>query len=98
MLTEKTFLQYALKAYDNPACLSLDEFKQDLDRFSYIKKLITRYKDGSSDLKERLLLNHLVICFNVFGIFAFDFLLFKIPRENWDVLFPFLILLDRLPE
>lgn len=97
MITEKTLLQRALNCYDNPQCITIDEFKSDLDRFSSIKKLITKYNDGS-DLNERLILNHLVICFNVFGATAVLFLLFKVDREKWGILFPFLILLNRLPD
>ncbi len=98
MLNEKTFLQKALKVYDNPQCVSLEEFKSDLDRFSHIKKLITRYKEGNSQLNERLILNHLVICFNVFGDSATEFAYFKVPKENWGILTPFLVLLNRLPD
>lgn len=97
-ITEKTFLQHALNAYDNPACVSLKEFKRDLDRFSQVKKAITRFKDSSFDLNTKLVMNNLVICFNVFGDRAIDFLVLKIPMHHWDVLFPFLIVLNRLPE
>lgn len=97
-ITEKTFLQHALNAYDNPSCVSLKEFKRDLDRFSQVKKAITRFKDSSFDLNTKLVMNNLVICFNVFGNKAIDFLLLKIPMNHWDVLFPFLIVLNRLPE
>lgn len=98
MMNEKTFLQRALKAYDNPQCVALDEFKSDLDRFSHIKKLITKYKNGSSPLNERLILNHLVICFNVFGAETVPLILYRIEREDWGILFPFLIMLNRLPD
>ena len=98
MITEKTFLQRALKVYDNPQCITLDEFKSDLDRFSHIKKLITKFKNGSGPLNERLILNHLVICFNVFGDESIKLALFKVDKEDWSILFPFLILLNRLPD
>ncbi len=98
MLNEKNFLQRALNCYDNPQCVTLDEFKSDLDRFSHIKKIITKYADGTGVLNERLLLNHLVICYNVFGDHATEFILFKIQKKYWGILFPFLLLLDRLPE
>lgn len=97
-LTEKTFLQHALNAYDNPGCVSLVEFTKDLDRFSQIKKQITKYKDSGTGMNINLVLNHMVICFNVFGDKATDFLLLKIPQRNWDILFPFLIALNRLPD
>lgn len=97
MITEKTLVQRALNCYDNPQCITVEEFKSDLDRFSSIKKLITKYKEGYV-LQERLILNHLVICFNVFGPTSVLILLHKVDREKWGILFPFLILLNRLPD
>ena len=98
MITEKNFLQRALKAYENPQCITLDEFKSDLDRFSHVKKLITKYKNGTGALNERLILNHLVICFNVFGDESILLAMYRVSKEDWDGLFPFFILLDRLPD
>ena len=98
MINEKNFLQVALHNYDNPQCLTLEEFQEDLNRFSHIKKQITRYVEGQAELNERLLLNHLVILFNVFGSSAVELLLYKIEERNYGILFPFLILLERLPE
>lgn len=99
MLNEKTFFQRALHCYDNPQCISVEEFQDDLNRFSHIKKQLTRYHDdGSTDLNERLLLNHLVVLYNVFGDDATELLLYKIPREYYGYLFPFLILINRLPD
>ena len=97
MMSKNLFID-ALHNYDNPQCFSLEEFEADLNRFSTIKKLITRYVEGNAPLPERLLLNHLVICFNVFGDSTVDLLLSKIHRDNWGIVFPFLILLGRLPE
>ena len=64
-LTEKNFLLFAAKYYDDPNCTDMLEFQQDLDRIKYIKRLLKRYQDNS-DLKERLILNHLVVLYNVF--------------------------------
>ena len=64
-LTEKNFLLFAAKYYDDPNCTDLLEFQQDLDRIKYIKRLLKRYQDNC-DLKERLILNHLVVLYNVF--------------------------------
>lgn len=97
-LTDKTFLQRALHAYDNPQCLSIEEFQEDLERFSHIKKLVTKFRDGQGDLNERLIINHLVIALNVFGDEAVNFTLLKIDRKQWPVIFPFFILLNRLPD
>lgn len=97
MLNEKTFFQKALHSYDNPQCVTIEEFQEDLNRFSHIKKLITKYIEGA-ELNERLLLNHLVILFNVFGDNALEFLLFKVDKQFWGILVPFIVLLNRLPD
>lgn len=65
ILTEKNYLLYAAQNYNNPQCHSTDEFMEDLRRIKYIKKLCTRYSE-SGELKERLILNHLIILSNVF--------------------------------
>lgn len=98
MINEKNFLQLALHSYDNPQCVTVEEFKADFDRFSLIKKIITKYSSDGNELNERLILNHLVISFNVFGANSLLFLLYKIERKNWPILFPFLILLNQLPD
>ena len=96
-LTEKTFLTRALHCYDNPQCVTLEEFEDDLSRVSRVKKMITAYVNGQ-ELNERLLLNHLVVLYNVFGVETTEFLLFRIEKTYYGVLFPFLILINRLPE
>lgn len=96
-IDDKNFLQRALKAYDNPHCISLSEFKEDLNRFSYVKKMITQCSTNG-EINERLLLNHIVICFNLFGSEALLFLLYRVDRNHWGLLFPFLIMLNRLPD
>ena len=98
MIDEKNFVKTAMSVYDNPQCVRIEEFESDLARFSIIKKLITRYSEGNDAISERLVLNHLVICFNVFGDTALDLVLYKIERKNWGILFPFLLLLNRMPE
>lgn len=97
-MNEKTFLQLALHSYDNPSCISVDEFKADLERFSYIKKIFNKYLDGSGQSNERLVLNHLVICFNIFGNAALDLVFYKVDQNQWGVLIPYLIFLNRIPE
>ena len=68
-LTRKNFELFAAKYYDNPECMDVEEFKDDLSRFKYIKRLLRRYADHK-DLQERLILNHLIVIYNVFGIEA----------------------------
>jgi len=83
--------------YDNPQCHSLEEFDEDLKKFLYLKKLITRYKKDN-DLKERLILNHIIVLYNVFGNTATRMLFYKIDRDHWDVLVTFLLYLGHMPE
>ena len=97
VLTEDNFLQYAMHHYDNSQCYSLEEFNDDLKRFLYLKKLFSRYK-YEKDLKENLILNHLIVIYNIFGDQATNMLFFKIEEEYWDTLMTFLVFLNRMPE
>jgi len=97
-LTDVNLLNYAMKHYDNPECKSIEEFQEDLTRTKYIKRLFRKYKT-SGELKERLLLNHIIIFYNVFGIeAATNILFFKIEEEFWPLLKTFLVFLDMFPE
>ena len=96
-LSEKTFLQLSMHHYDNPQCTTIEEFEDDLKRFVYLRKLFSRYVNNG-DLKERLILNHIIILYNVFGIIATDFLFYKIDKEYWNILATFLIYLNKMPE
>ena len=97
-LTENNFALFAAKHYDNPQCLDIAEFEDDLARFKYVKRLLRRYQQ-SGDLQERLILNHLIIISNVFGITAANrMLFFKIEEELWPALKTFLVYLNYLPE
>lgn len=97
VLTEDNFLTYAMNHYDNTQCYSLEEFNDDLKRFLYLKKLFSRYKN-ECDLKENLILNHLIVIYNIFGEQATNMLFFKIDKEYWDTLTTFLVFLQRMPE
>lgn len=96
-LTKETFLLVAMRHYDNLQCTSLAEFEEDLKRFGYLKKLFIRYKEDR-DLKERLILNHITVLFNLFGVATVEMLFFKIDKEYWGYLATFLLFLDRMPE
>lgn len=96
-LDETNFLLYAAKHYDNPSCFDTLEFYEDLNRFKYIKRLLSRY-DETGDLKERLILNHIIILYNLFGIPATTKMLFFKLKEYHHYLIPFLSLLNFLPE
>lgn len=96
-LCENNFLLYAMHHYDNPQCHSLEEFEEDLKKFLYLKKLLSRYKkDG--ELRERLILNHIIVLYNVFGDAATNMLFYKIDEECWSSLVTFLVYLERMPE
>jgi hypothetical protein len=97
-LTEENFTLFASKHYNNPQCLDIAEFEDDLARFKYVKRLLRRYKQ-TNELQERLILNHLIIIYNVFGIPAANRMcFFKIEKELWPVLKTFLVYLNYLPE
>ncbi len=96
MLDENNFVLCAMHQYENPTA-SIEEFEADLKRLMYIKKLIIRYVNNN-DLKERLLLNHIIILYNVFGDFATKMLFFRIEEKYWNVLATFLIYLRRMPD
>jgi hypothetical protein len=95
--SDAEFLQYAMHNYDNPQCSTVSEFEEDLKKFLYIKKLFTRYKKND-ELKERLILNHLIVLFNLFGEATLKMLIYKIEREDWNLLATFLIYINKLPE
>ena len=94
-LTESTFLLYAMKHYDNPHCTDVSEFEEDLKRFQYLRKLFGRYR-LEGDLKERLILNHLIVIYNVFGPEATQMLFFKL-HEYHEFLRPFIEYLNFMP-
>ena len=93
-LTEKNLLLYAAKHYSNPTFSDIEDFHEDLKRFKYIKRLLNRYLE-TDDLSERLILNHLIVIFNMFGIeAALNILELKLEEKHWPVIKPFLIFLN----
>lgn len=96
-LTQDTFLLYAAQHYNNPSCTSIKEFDGDLKRFKYIKRLLKRYKK-SGTLSERLVLNHLILLHNVFGVALVPMLFLKFEMEFWPEIKTFLVYLNYLPE
>jgi len=88
---------YAAKVYDKPNCI-MSEFKEDMKRFNYLKRLFFRYRKVN-EVKERLILNHLVVLYNVFGVEAATRLLFyKIAKEDYPALKTYLVFLSCMPE
>lgn len=96
-LDEANALLYAAKYYDNPQCFDTIEFYDDLKRFQYLKRLFNRYKE-TGDFKERLVLNHITILYNVFGPVHCTRLLFLKLNEHLDILKPILEFLSYMPE
>lgn len=96
-LNEENFLLFAIKHYENPQSVTYEDFEEDLKRFKYLKRLFKRYvKTGI--LRTHLILNHLIILYNVWGEAATPLLLYKLEREYWSSLKTFLVFLNRWPE
>ena len=97
-LNEENFTLFAIRHYDNPQCTSTEEFYEDIRRFRYLKRLLKRYH-RTGELRERLILNHLIILSNVFGVpNAIKMLQYKIDDDYWPVLKTCLLYLDYIDE
>jgi|TARA_B100001964_G_scaffold131086_1_gene144859 hypothetical protein len=97
-ITANNIIMFAIKHYDNPQCEGEREFYDDMKRFKYIKRLLRKHKD-TGVLKERLLLNHIIILNNLFGTEAcVTLLLLKIQKEYWETLKSFLLYLNIIRE
>ncbi len=97
-INDDNFLMFAMKHYDNPQCKNIEEFHEDMNRIKYLKRLFRKYKT-SGILRERLILNHLIIFTNVFGIEAASRLLFsRIEEDLHTYLKTFLVFLNSMPE
>ena len=97
-ITSANVTMFAIKHYDNPQCEGEKEFHDDMKRFKYIKRLLRKYHE-TGVLKERLILNHIIIINNLFGPDAcVTLLLFKIQRDYWETLKAFLLFLNILRE
>ena len=97
-LNEKNFLLYAMKHYENPQCVEVEEFNDDLKKIKYIKRLLNQYAIEGV-LKERLLLNHIIVFYNVFSVEAATRILFyKLEEQFWPMLKTFLFYLNFLPD
>ena len=97
-LNDDTFLMYAMREYNNMQCTDIEEFYDDLKKIKYIKRLFNSYRNNGQ-LKERLILNHLIIFYNVFTLQAGTRILFyKIEKDFWPMLKTFLVYLDRMPD
>ena len=96
-LNESNILLYAAKCYDKPNCLD-SEFDEDYKKIRYIKRLLQRYR-LTDEIKERLLLNHLVVAQNVFGVEAVTRMLFlRLDKKDWSALKTFLVYTSAMPK
>ena len=97
-LNEKNYLHFAMKYYDNRQCTSIEEFNEDLNKIKYVKRLFNRFLD-TGELRTNLILNHLIVIYNVFeNEAATRMLFFRVEKKFYSILKPFLIFLNRLPE
>jgi len=96
-LDETNFLLYAAKHYDNPHCYDTLEFYDDLNRFKYIKRLFNRYEE-TGELKERLIVNHLTVLYNIFGADPATRMLFLKLKGHYHMIKPFLVLMGYMPD
>lgn len=95
-LDDDTFVIYAGKYYDMKKAVSEEEFSEDIKRFQYLKRLFKRY-DEDDELKIRLILNHIIVLYNCFGLNATHMLFFKMKGYH-HYLKPFLLFLNYLPD
>ena len=96
-LNESNYLLFAIKFYDNPQSVTREDFETDLKRIRYVKRLLKKYnKEGN--LRTHLILNHLIVLFNVFNEAAIPLLFYNLEEELWPPLKTFLLFLNRIPE
>ncbi len=96
-LTSDNMMMYAIKAYDKPNCI-MSEFSEDMKRFNYLKRLFRRYRKHN-ELRERLVLNHIVVLNNVFGPEVMTRLLFyEMSESDYPQLKTYLLFLSCMPE
>tara|TARA_Y100001935_G_C17117030_1_gene413727 strand:+ start:281 stop:652 length:372 start_codon:yes stop_codon:yes gene_type:complete len=96
-LNESNYLLFAIKFYDNPQSVTREDFESDLKRIRYVKRLLKRYQNNG-ELKVHLILNHLIILFNVFNDATVPLLFYNLDEELWPAIKSFLIFLNRVPE
>ena len=96
-LNESNYLLFAIKFYDNPQSVTREDFESDLKRIRYVKRLLKRYQNNG-ELKVHLILNHLIILFNVFNEATVPLLFYNLDEELWRAIKSFLIFLNRVSE
>jgi hypothetical protein len=95
-LNENNWLFFAIKNYNNPASVTYEDFEEDLKKFKYIKRLFRRY-EATGELKTHLILNHIILLYNIFNDAATPLLFYKLESKYWGILKAFMSYLNRLP-
>ncbi len=96
-LNEGNYMLFAIKFYDNPQAVTKEDFEDDLKRIKYVKRLLKRYKN-TGVLKTHLILNHIIVLFNVFNEGTIPLLFYNLEEDLWPAIKSFLIYLNRIPE
>ena len=96
-LNESNYMLFAIKFYDNPQAVTKDDFEDDLKRIKYVKRLLKRYKN-TGVLKTHLILNHIIVLFNVFNEATVPLLFYNLEEDLWPAIKSFLIYLNRIPD
>ena len=98
ILNDDNYMMFAMRVYNNPQCKNISEFQEDMNRIKYLKRLFRKYK-SSGQLRERLILNHIIIFYNVFDIIPATRLLFsRIEKDLHPYLKTFIVFLKNLPQ
>ena len=96
-LNEDNYLLFAIKFYNNPQAVTKDDFEDDLKRIKYVKRLLKRYKN-TGVLKTHLILNHIIVLFNVFNEATVPLLFYNLEEDLWPAIKSFFVYLKRIPE
>jgi hypothetical protein len=96
-LTEDNYLLFAIKHYENPQSVTMDDFYEDLKRFKWIKRLLKKYTT-TGDMNIHLLINHFLILYNVFGDASTPLLFYKLDTRYWSLIKTIIMYLGRFPE
>ena len=95
-LNHENWLIFAIRNYNNPLSVTYSDFEEDLKRFKYIKRLLKRY-ETTGELKTHLILNHIIVLYNVFDDAATPLLFYKVEATYWSQIKAFMLFLNRLP-
>ena len=96
-LNENNYVYFAIRNYHNPSSVLIEDFEDDMKRFKYLKRLFKRYLRGGP-CRTHLIINHLIVLYNVFDDAATPLLFFRLEREYWMLLKTFLVFLNRYPQ